>query len=198
MIEKNYKMIIKLKLIDQSELVFPAEYIQQLTDETWFLKSLIEDCIGDEAIEIFEIPETKDLIISIIHTLSSKKLCLNDSLSIEYFEFIADKWTLPKWVFDEIRVHKMEKKNVLCYNTGSKRDLFMSHVTIECKKCKSGYKLHENTETSCTGHPGYISDGSYTCCGRELGSKTCMVSYHVPQVSHILDIMRISNTIQDT
>ena len=43
-------MIIKLKLIDQSELVFPAKYIQELSDETWFLKSLIEDCIGDDNI----------------------------------------------------------------------------------------------------------------------------------------------------
>ena len=103
-------MIVKLKLIDQSELVFPAEYIQTLIDETWFLKSLIEDCLGDEAIEIFDIPETRDLIISVIHTLSSKKLCLNESLSIEYFEFIADKWTLPKWVFDEIKKYKMEKR----------------------------------------------------------------------------------------
>lgn len=190
-------MIIKLKLIDQSELVFPANYIQELTNETWFLKSLIEDCLGDEAIEIFDIPETRDLIISIIHTLSSKKLCLNDNISIEYFEFIADKWTLPNWVFDEIRKYKMEKKNILCYNTGSKRDLFMSHVTIECKKCKGGYKLHENTETSCLGHPGHTVDGIYSCCGRELGSKACMVSYHVPQVSHILDIMRIANATPD-
>lgn len=190
-------MIVKLKLIDQSELVFPAEYIQTLIDETWFLKSLIEDCLGDEAIEIFDIPETRDLIISVIHTLSSKKLCLNESLSIEYFDFIADKWTLPMWVFDEIRKYKMEKKNVLCYNTGSKRDLFMSHVTIECKRCKSGYKLHENTETSCLGHPSHITNGIYTCCGREVGSKTCMTSYHIPQVSHILDIMRIANATPD-
>ena len=129
-------MIINLKLIDQSELVFPSNYIQELSDETWFLKSLIEDCIGDDNVEIFEIPETKNLIISIIHTLRSKKLCLNDNISIEYFEYIADQWTLPRWVFDEIQKFKIEKKNGSCYNSGSNRDIFMNHVTIECKKCK--------------------------------------------------------------
>jgi hypothetical protein len=190
-------MIIKLKLIDQSELVFPAKYIQELSDETWFLKSLIEDCIGDDNIEVFEIPETKDLIISIIHTLRSKKLCINDNISIEYFEHIADQWTLPKWVFDEINKYKEQKVGVLYCNSGSKRDNFLNHITIECKKCKGGYKIHENKSTLCTAHPGVLVANEYNCCGQGPESETCLVSYHVPTTSHILDIMRIANDISD-
>lgn len=190
-------MIIKLKLIDNTELLFPESYIQKLCDNSWFLKNLIEDCIEGNEIEKFEIPETKELIMSIIQTLSSKKICLNNGISIEYFEYVADQWTLPEWVFVEINKYKLEKSNDYCYTNSLNKNTFMNKITIECKKCNGGYKLHENTNTSCLGHPGYIIDNRYSCCNKEMGSNTCLVSYHIPTMSHLNEVMRISNMIPD-
>ena len=189
-------MIVKLKLIDSSELIFPAQYIQNLIEEDWMLSNYIDDCKSNDNIDTFEISETKEVVLSIIQTLKIKKICLNSGLDINYFEYIADAWCLPSWVHTLIEEYKLDmvkkEKNILSL---SKKDEFLNNVTVHCTKCRGGYKLCENTSTSCKSHPGYFVNGSYNCCGQNAGSPSCTESYHVPMISHLSEIIKMAEKL---
>jgi len=200
----NSQPTIKLVFLDDSHIYLPTQYLLDLTDEPWFLKNLIEDIPRDTTcntkgnnIDELHIWESKPNVISIIETLKSSKLCIREDVSLEYFKFLADKWCLPLWVNKDIEKLQHYK---LTHTQKTKQHYFMQNITMQCTNCNGGYKIDNNTRTSCHCHPGHMipnNDDKWSCCGQETLSEKCFTGYHTPYINHYQIIAKFINDIKD-
>lgn len=177
--------ILKLVFLDNTSMHIPLNYLLELSDEPWFLKNLIEDVDGDYAksnIDELSIFESRENVVSVLETLKSKQLCLQDNVNLNYFRYLADKWCLPQWVLETIdkKIEEQEgakrKMKSMCHN-------FTKNITLKCNNCRVGYNIYNNSETACFHHPsGFDNQGQYWyCCRGDARSKGCRIGYHCPE-----------------
>ena len=148
-------------------------------EDKWFIRDLDElnfntDEDGNAENQVYELWEDKDVFISIIDSIRYKQILLNKSVTIEKFIALATKWTAPEWL---LRLAEL-KKNEICDHSHQLVSVF------ECKNCNVGFKLSENTSTSCTFHKqNYnFNVSAWGCCGENKDSNGCCVGYHVPSI----------------
>ena len=166
-------MSIILKLRD-GEITIKKDYFEKYLNFDWYLSSLIrfpynEDDKGDKENQVFEIFENKNAVLSIIDSLKFSKLVIHNDVSLEYFEALCDMWLVPDWLKNDIVTRK---NNIVDLNK-----------ITECKICKIGFKMSENTSTSCKSHSGYCNlQKMMTCCGVKINEAKdyCIIGYHIP------------------
>ena len=102
------------------------------------------------------------------------KLTIHKDVSLDYLENLADMWCAPQWIIDEIKERKL---NAIDVNNVNNNDI-NNHV-FKCINCSVGYKIKENTKTSCKHHNRLFnnSTNSYDCCGRGY-NEPCIIGYH--------------------
>jgi hypothetical protein len=166
----------KLIFIDESFIILSNDYIINLTDDGWFLKNLIEDIPNQNTVEDIQLDESKENVVSIIETLKAGKLCIRDSVNLNYFRYLCDKWCLPFWITEQLD-EKINSKNFKLTN-----DNLFKICTLQCQLCRKGFKLYNNDANSCRFHPGKLENDRYTCCGKRE-SQPCQTGYHVPYFS---------------
>ena len=190
--------MLKLVFLDNTSMHIPLNYLLELSNEPWFLKNLIEDVEGDYAksnIDELSIFESRENVVSVLETLKSKQLCLQDNVNLNYFRYLADKWCLPQWVLDTIDKKIQEQEAIKlkmksdCYN-------FTKHITLRCNNCKAGYNIYNNSETSCSYHPSGFDDERryWYCCRGDEHSRGCAVGYHCP--THVSNYTTIYDILQ--
>ena len=70
---------------------------------------------------------------------------------------------------------------------GISENLHQLVSVFQCKNCNVGFKLSENTSTSCKYHKlnyNFVVS-SWSCCGKNKDCNGCSVGYHVPSIHDI-------------
>lgn len=147
-------------------LILIKKDILYLSDQDWFFSLLLKYTDSTEPIELCE---DIDIVKSIIETLRYKKLILYNNISLEHMEMLCDKWCVPIWIIEEIEQQKKDKPLTV----------YVNNETIHmCKNCRAGFKMSENTNTSCRFHKSVCDVNMiFRCCNQ---NEPCISGYHIP------------------
>jgi hypothetical protein len=159
-------MSILLKLRN-GNISLPKKYFDDYLDISWFFSSLIK---FDQNQTEFIIWEDKEAVLSIFDSIRFNKLVIHNNVSLTYLEVLCDMWCAPEWLLTEIKNKQSKTINNLKFN---------NHV-FSCISCNTGYKISENTDTSCKSHKYMINknNNKYNCCNGDPSSIGCVVGYH--------------------
>jgi hypothetical protein len=82
-------------------------------------------------------------------------------------------WCAPKWIIEDIKERKLNNDNDV-------NDNKINNHIFKCINCSIGYKIKENTKTSCKHHNRLFNHNTntYNCCGRSHNDEPCVVGYH--------------------
>ena len=146
--------------------------ITGLVKEEWFLSVLAgNDYWSDPQLKRIEVNEDKKTAMSIIETMRHNDLIILNDVSIDYMLKLGEKWCIPECFLELIRVEKNKP-------TEKNNDMVFS-----CMICDTGFKVSENTKTSCKCHRLGLGSSVYTCCGSTDKNDHCIIGYHVLSTS---------------
>ena len=167
-------MSIILNLRD-GKLIIPKKYYESYLNIDWFLSGLINFSeYNDDNEHIYTLWEDKSVVLSLFDSLKFQKLTIHKDVSLDYLENLADMWCAPQWITESIKERKLETKEL-----ESKTYDINNHV-FKCINCSVGYKIKENTNTSCNFHNNSFNSnsGNYICCQRGHNDEPCIIGYH--------------------
>ena len=103
------------------------------------------------------------------------------NVSLDYLLKLAEKWCVPEWLIQLVKERIESEKQCKLVNKPFALKFLEENVLFTCKICGTGFKLCENTKTSCRSHKSSFSSLSqkFDCCGKDengLGVE----GYHVP------------------
>jgi hypothetical protein len=171
------------------DIVIPNKFYNSFLDFDWFISNLINFSDNDKSntnpIKKYSLWEDKNTVLSLFDSLRFNKLILHNDISIDYFEALCDMWCAPEWLMDEIIKYKDNNK--------IKNKITLVNNVFKCENCKIGFKLNENTDSSCKYHPIKFDPGwdKYICCGRKTNDEYCKVGYHFVESYTISNIINI-------
>jgi hypothetical protein len=167
-------MSIILNLRDGT-LIIPKKYYESYLNINWFLSGLINFSESNE--NTYTLWEDKAAVLSLFDSIKFQKLTIHKDVSLDYLENLADMWCAPQWIIEDIKERNLEYNELkeLKSNTSD----INNHV-FKCINCSSGYKIKENTNTSCKHHNNSFNYNSsnYNCCGREHNDEPCVIGFH--------------------
>ena len=176
------KDILNIKCRDKSFIITKKELLS-FCDESWFLSILVNTPFIEDDTNEYEVWEDYNTILSIIETLRYQKLIVLENVNLDYYLGLCDKWCLPTWIIDEIQ---NKKKN---NNNNDLHTKIMNYIEnnyiFKCDNCTIGFKISENTNTSCQKHR-YSFDGiqrKFLCCNTSDVNNFCIKGYHISNIS---------------
>ena len=185
-----------LILMCRGESIYIKESeIQELSDNEWFLSILLKYKKDD----IIEIGEEKQLVLSIIESLRYNKLILLKYVSLDLMKALCDKWCCPEWL-----IHLIGQR---LNDEDTSEPYILSNYMYTCKNCSHGFKIKENTSTSCNFHSkSYDSyHDLFPCCGlrlrinnNQMPIKTCSIGYHIPSPESLQQYVNIKKSLEKT
>ena len=168
------------------EVIIPKKQFETFLNIDWFITNLIkysEETDKDNH-KIIELYESKNAVLTLFDSIRFNKLILHDE-SIDYIISLSDYWCAPKWLITELELVKERETN----NTNTFLDSYPNqnlnqNPIVECKLCRMGFKLKENSCTSCKRHLYSINNGTlkFACCGRGPNEECCSIGYHIPNL----------------
>ena len=163
--------IINIKLREEYVQIQRKE-LEELGNCDWFLKNLIKYPTSKK--DIYEIWEDKKTVMSIFDSLRFNSLIIYPNVSIDYMLLLCDKWSVPDELIELINQNKEAE---IQQQNNSNLLGFIENFPLQCNKCNKGYKLNENTSTSCKNHMDRYDhiNNYYICC---KGNEPCSESYH--------------------
>jgi len=171
-----------IKFNFRNEVVFMQKGdICSLIDEDWFLSSILNTKFNDVDDNTLFINEDKNTAMSLLETIRYNRLIVYDKVSLDYMLALSEKWCLPTYINDIIsKGIEEQSENQITDNNEIKRMNILKMIPFKCTVCQTGFKLQDNTSTSCFCHPGVynIMSQSYKCCGKPLDSQPCKIGYH--------------------
>ena len=148
---------------------------------------------GDEENNVFTLWESKDAILSLFDSIKFNKLTIHNNISLDYLNHLADMWCSPEWLKNDLKL-ALEKKNKKLEINDTINNKLNDYIFM-CQICNSGFKLSENTNSSCKFHKGHfiVNANIFMCCGRDNSiERKCSIGYHIP-----MNYMEISNTFKN-
>ena len=169
-------MSIILNLRD-GPLIIPKKYYESYLNIDWFLSGLINFSESNDENNTYTLWEDKDVVLSLFDSLKFQKLTIHKDVSLDYLENLADMWCAPQWIIEAIKERKIEYNELKELESNTYN--INNHV-FKCINCSSGYKIKENTNTSCNYHNNTfnLNSGNYNCCGRDNNEEKCVTGYH--------------------
>lgn len=169
------------------KIIIPKTYFERYLDIGWFFSGLVKfpfnvDNNGDEENNSFTLWESKDAILSLFDSIKFNKLTIHNNISLDYLYHLADMWCSPEWLINDLKNEKEKKEKKILLNDSISEKI--NNYIFECKICNSGFKLSENTSSSCKFHSGnFVINGNiFMCCGRDNSiGNTCSQGYHIPK-----------------
>lgn len=179
--------LLHLKCRNES-IYIPNNEIQYLSDSDWFLSLLLK---YKNDTNIYEIGEHKSVVLSIIESLRHHEVILFDNIPLDYMASVAEKWCCPEWLKKKIK----DKQKCLTYkNKNTMIETLLENHVYKCMNCKVGFKLEDNTHTSCKIHPEPFNHATNTfnCCGKGADTPYCQEGYHIihPSSFHVLKLKK--------
>jgi len=189
------------------KVFIPKGELEMLNYESWYLPNMILAEMNDGSqsqkshIKIYPIWEDKMTVMSIIESIRHHRLIILENVNIDYLIVLVDKWCCPQWLIDSLESEKKERKLMIDIN--DKHDTMFRIFTniIQCRNCRTGYKISDNTPTSCKFHYGVYSayNDRWDCCGAHSGFVRCSEGYHVPNIplENIMNILMMNIPLND-
>ena len=174
--------VIQITCRNDKKIIIPKEELIRICDQDWFLKTIIEADYLKKDDENYTIWEDFDVVMSILETLRYNSLIVLRNVSLDYLLKLSEKWCVPQWVLSEIS-NRIEIENLNKIRKKSYKMKFIEdNLLFTCKICGTGFKLGENTKTSCKSHKSSYSSISqkFDCCGQDENGSCCVEGYHVP------------------
>ena len=174
-----------IELSFRNESVFMTKNdITGLTNEEWFLKTILEATYLSEEDNNnkIEINEDKNTAMSLIDSMRYNRLIVYPRVSMDYLLLLAEKWCIPENIIDMI--HTRIDQNINVNNLDQaihETPLFdeVDNLIFKCGTCSIGFKMSENKKDSCISHGIFnLNFKLFTCCGGGPGSKPCLKGYH--------------------
>ena len=171
-------MSIILNLRD-GNLIIPKKYYETYLNIDWFLSGLINFSESNE--NIYTLWEDKASVLSLFDSIKFNKLTVHKDVSLDYLEHLSDMWCAPQWIIESIKERKINNKDI--NNNDINNNDINNHV-FNCINCSTGYKIKENTNTSCKYHSNSFNSNSnkYNCCGREPNDEPCIIGFHCANI----------------
>jgi hypothetical protein len=169
-------MSIILNLRDGT-LIIPKKYYESYLNIDWFLSGLINFSeYNDDNENTYTLWEDKAAVLTLFDSLKFQKLTLHKDISLDYLENLADMWCAPQWITESIKERKLY---AIDENKYPNNNDINNHV-FKCINCSTGYKIKENTNTSCNFHNNSFNSnsGNYICCQRDHNDEPCIIGYH--------------------
>ncbi len=171
------------------KVFIPKGEIEMLNYESWYLPNMILAEMNDGSqsqkshIKIYPIWEDKMTVMSIIESIRHHRLIILENVNIDYLIALVDKWCCPQWLIDTLNREK-EENNLETMDNKQQLFKILTNV-IQCRNCRTGYKISKNTPTSCKFHYGIYCafNDRWDCCGERSGCERCSEGYHIPNIS---------------
>ena len=165
----------------------PRYEFEVITEESWFISDLVNNTELNNQEEIYNLWEDKNIFMSIIDSIRYRQILLNKTVTIEQFLALANKWNVPDWL---IKLAELKKNTI-------KTNILELTKIFQCKNCSIGFKINENTNTSCRHHSKIVNyNGNYwECCGQDRDSEGCCKGYHIPSVHDLRSYVDINYKI---
>lgn len=167
-----------IELCFRGETVFMTRGdITGLVKEDWFLSILSgNEYWNDPLLKRIEVNEDKKTAMSIIETMRHNDLIVLNDVSINYMLKLGEKWCIPECFLELIREEKNKPKE---------KNSALDNMVFSCINCQSGFKLYENTRSSCKTHRYSFNSqfGGFSCCGSTDKNDHCIIGYHVLSTS---------------
>ena len=172
------------------EVIIPKKQFETFLNIEWFITNLIKysEETDKDSHKIIELYESKNAVLTLFDSIRFNKLILHDE-SIDYIISLADYWCSPKWLITELELVKENKTNnkntfIDSYLNPNKNQDLNSEAIVACKFCHIGFKLKENSNTSCKRHIYNLSSITlkFPCCGRGSTEESCSIGYHIPNL----------------
>ena len=163
-------------------IIIPKDELIRICDEEWFLKTMIQADYLRKEDEVYNIWEDYDVVMSILESLRYNSLIVLKNVSLDYLLKLAEKWCVPEWLIQLIKERIESEKQCKLVNKPFALKFLEENVLFTCKICGTGFKLCENTKTSCKSHKSSFSSISqkFDCCGKDENGSCCVEGYHVP------------------
>ena len=174
--------VIQITCRNNKNIIIPKDELIRICDEEWFLKTMVEADYLKKDDENYTIWEDYDVVMSILESLRYNSLIVLKNVSLDYLLKLSEKWCIPEWLLNDIsnriEVEKLNKIRKKSY----KLKFIEETILFTCKICGTGFKLGENTKTSCKSHKSQFSSISqrFDCCGQDENGPCCVEGYHVP------------------
>ena len=170
-------MSIILNLRDGT-LIIPKKYYESYLNIDWFLSGLINFSESNDENESYTLWEDKAAVLSLFDSIKFNKLTIHKDVSLDYLEHLTDMWCAPTWIIEAIKERKLNTIDV--NNVNNKLNNDVNNYVFRCVNCSVGYKIKENTNTSCKHHNRLFNHNtnSYDCCGRGYNDEPCITGYH--------------------
>ena len=165
----------------------PRYEFEVISRESWFINNLVNNTESNNQEDIYNLWEDKNIFMSIIDSIRYRQVLLNKNVTIEQFLALANKWNVPDWL---IKLAELKQ------NTQKTNILELTKI-FQCKNCSIGFKINENTNTSCRYHSKIVNyNGNYwECCGQDRDSEGCCKGYHIPCVHDLRSYVDINYKI---
>ena len=163
-------------------IIIPKDELIRICDEEWFLKTMIQADYLRKEDEVYNIWEDYDVVMSILESLRYNSLIVLKNVSLDYLLKLAEKWCVPEWLIQLVKERIESEKQCKLVNKPFALKFLEENVLFTCKICGTGFKLYENTKTSCKSHKSSFSSISqkFDCCGKDENGSCCVEGYHVP------------------
>ena len=170
-------MSIILNLRD-GNLIIPKKYYETYLNIDWFLSGLINFSESNDEHNTYTLWEDKAAILSLFDSIKFNKLTIHKDVSLDYIEHLADMWCAPTWIIDAIKERKLNTIDDNIDLNNNNNDI--NNSVFKCVNCSVGFKINENTKTSCKHHNRRFnnSTNTYDCCGRVNNDEPCIIGYH--------------------
>ena len=173
---------IQITCRDNRSIIIPKDELIRICDDEWFLKIMIEADYLKKENENYNVWEDYDVVMSILESLRYNSLIVLKNVSLDYLLKLAEKWCVPEWLIQLVKERIESEKQCKLVNKPFALKFLEENVLFTCKICGTGFKLCENTKTSCKSHKSSFSSISqkFDCCGKDENGSCCVEGYHVP------------------
>lgn len=173
---------IQITCRNNRSIIIPKDELIRICDDDWFLKIMIEADYLQKENENYNIWEDYDVVMSILESLRYNSLIVLKNVSLDYLLKLAEKWCVPEWLLNDIKGRIYDEKQNIINKKSYKLKFIEENILFTCKICGTGFKLGENTKTSCKSHKSQFSalTHKFDCCGKDENGPCCVQGYHVP------------------
>ena len=170
----------------------PEDEFLSLTDEPWYLSNILK--YSSDSDNELHIHEDYGVFMSIIESLKYKDLIILDKVNPILMYYVADKWCVPSWLLDKLKIHNSKHKleNILTKYL----DQSLNSKIKKCINCNEGFHVDENTNSACCFHTGYIictgnNERVWKCCYQPHNSIGCKIGYHVSETPNWIHLQSV-------